>query len=112
MVRLRLRDSIVGAIDLIPYKSLAQTGCLTLLQDTELGEFEAYLSFLSMILRDEREIKKYWYAWLALMEPKWLRSLSLYSPLVSLHSLLPCKNSATEISANNKKPLTCEAPTC
>ena len=109
MVRLRLRDSIVGAIDLIPYKSLAQTGCLTLLKDTELSQFEVYLSFLSTILSDEREIKKYWYAWCALMGPKWLGLLSLHSPRAFVRGLLPCKNSGVKSLLLTRNLITCEA---
>ena len=110
MARLRFHSSTVEDIGIIPYKALARTGCLSLLDGKESDEFLAYLSFLSKILRDDDEIRKYWYGWCALMGPKLLRWLSLSSPLALLCTVLPSKTfSSMKSVLLTRNLVTCEA---
>lgn len=110
MIRLRFRNSTVEDVDIIPYKAVARTGCLTLLGDRERDEFLAYLSFLSRISRDDGEIRRYWHGWCALMGPKWLRWLSRSSPLALLYTALPSRRFISMKSLLATRALvTCEA---
>jgi poly-gamma-glutamate synthesis protein (capsule biosynthesis protein) len=110
MVQLNFQENSVKDIEIIPYRALAETGCLTLLKDKELGEFVTYVDFLSRILKDDGEIKKYWYAWCALMGPKWLRWLSLCSPIALTHTVLHWKHfGAMKCFLAARNLITCEA---
>jgi len=111
MVRLRFQSNTVEGIDIIPYKTSTQTGCLTLLKGREHDEFMQYLDFLSGILRDEGEIEKYWHGWCALRGPGYFRQLSLCSPLGFVYSSFPaCVNSVgMKCLLMTRNLVTCEA---
>lgn len=109
MVRLGFQDNTVEDFDIIPYKTSTETGYLTTLKDRELNEFTAYLSFLSKILRDDSEIKKYWHGWCALIGPERFRSLSLSVPLTLVHSILRRKNSSMKYLLVAWNLIACEA---
>ena len=108
--RLLFQENNVKRIEIIPYKTSTETGCLTLLKGEEFDEFSKYTVFLSKILRDDREIKKYWNAWCALMGPQRLRSSSLFFPIASVYALMPSKNLSNMkrfLAARNQ--IACEA---
>jgi len=110
MVRLHFQETNVQDIEIIPYKTLDETDCLTLLKDEELDEFLTYINFLSGILKDKDQVKKYWHAWCALTGPKLIRWLSLFSPLAFVYTLLPWKSFRTMRSFLVARNLvTCEA---
>lgn len=92
MVRLHFQENNVQDIEIIPYKALDETGCLTLLKDKELDEFVAYINFLSGILKDKSKINQYWHAWCTLTGPRLLRWLSVFSPLAFVYTVSPWKN--------------------
>lgn len=97
-IRLHFQENNVENIEIVPYKALPENGCLALLKGAELDEFKSYIEFLSRILKDEHEIKKYWDAWCALIGPTYLRQLSLSLPIAFLFSSMRRKNVANHKS--------------
>ena len=90
-VRIHFQKNIVDNLDIIPYKTLPENGCLTLLKAEELNEFKTYINGLCEILKDKNEIKKFWNGWCAMQGPSFLRWLSSSFPLTYLYSFVPWK---------------------
>jgi hypothetical protein len=109
-VRLHFQENTVQDIEIIPYKALAETACLTLLKGKELDKFARYINFLSKISKDKSENKKYWDAWCAMMGPKWLRSLTLSFPTAFFYTVLPWKNASNvKLFLAARNLITCQA---
>ncbi len=74
LARLTFRDDAVK-VELIPFRAIAETSCLERIRGSLRKQFLAYIRFLSRLLGDDRESRRYWDAWCVLNGPKWAHYL-------------------------------------
>lgn len=110
IARLHFQGSDFQGVEIIPHKTMPETGCLELLRGKELDKFVDYIDFISEILKDKKEIQKYWNAWCTLMGPYMLRSVAFSSPIAFASIAFPWMkpgNKYTFLRLRNL--LTCES---